>query len=409
MSLEELLVKIAYILMHEYGFVRVEVRNLKSEIWLSHLERTEANLIRLHIDSGFKFDRVEARTAQITKAIQAVFKQDLSFVELMLDENEVGHLKTDRGLSFHVSLERMPEPLLELFPKLNQTYQESSVTLSEMQKYIEPKKASTKPLTLMDRIKLLPKTTTLIIALLSLITLIINGTSLLGYDLYATSIFFGAYYKTFILASHEYWRLLTYGLIHIDFFHLMMNSLALSNLGQFVERLYGPKKLIMTLLAGILMGALFVFVAQGNVLLVGISAGLYAILGLMVMYLFESGLIAQPAIQGQLWRTLMINILINFVPNVSVLGHVGGFVAGVLLGLVFSKTDRFKSLKIHGLASLILLSVALIAVGLVDPKQTPLYPDTDLWVIEMAEDFNLKDYAKARYDDLYRYYQEVNR
>jgi hypothetical protein len=156
------------------------------------------------------------------------------------------------------------------------------------------------------------------------------------------------------------------------------------------------------------MGALFVFVGQGNVLLVGISAGLYAILGLMVMYLFESGLISQPAIQSQLWRTLLINILINFVPNVSILGHVGGFVAGLLLGLVFSKTQKFESLKIHGLASLLLLSVSLLVLGNLEPKQNPLYPDTDVWVIEMAEDFKLEFYAQARYDDLNRYYQEVN-
>lgn len=406
---EELLIKIAFILIQDYGFVRVDVRNLKGEIWLSHLERTNVNLMRLHIDSGFKFDRIEARTAQITKAIQAVFKQELSFAELVLDENETGYLNIDLGLQFHVSVSKMPEELTTIFPKLSSVYEASDMSLSEMQKVIEPKKVSAKPLSLIDRFKLLPRATTLIISVLSFITLMINGVSLLGYDLYATSIFFGAYYKTFILASHEYWRLLSYGWIHIDFFHLMMNSLALSNLGQFVERLYGPKKLLITLMSGIVMGALFVFVAQGNVLLVGISGGLYAILGLMVMYLIESGLISQPAIQGQLWRTLMINVLINFVPNVSVIGHVGGFVAGILLGLIYAKTKRFEALKIHGVVAMGLLMLSLLGIGWMDSKRLPLYPETDLWVIEMADDFNLSFYAQARYEDLEIYYQEVNR
>ena len=53
-----------------------------------------------------------------------------------------------------------------------------------------------------------------------------------------TAIFLGAYYKPFIIAG-EFWRFLTAGFVHIDLWHILMNMLALRNLGMFMEKITG--------------------------------------------------------------------------------------------------------------------------------------------------------------------------
>jgi rhomboid protease GluP len=65
---------------------------------------------------------------------------------------------------------------------------------------------------------------------------------ILGYvysDIYAASILLGAYYKTFVASGFEVWRFLTVGFVHISIFHLLINTMALMNLGTITEKIYG--------------------------------------------------------------------------------------------------------------------------------------------------------------------------
>lgn len=408
MTKEQILFQMANHLIRKYGYTRVDVRNLTNELWLSHTTRKEYNLVRLSIDTGFDLKHVEERTQQILSAIQSVFQSELNFLDCAIDDY-CAVSKDDKTTLIHFSLEGDCPELMDAFPTLKEAFKdlEEEAFKRLKKKLTQPIKAQ-KPMTFFDFIKQIPIATKTVLAIMIALSLIINGLALAGYDLYVAAIFFGAYYKTFILAHGEVWRLLSYGFIHTDLLHLAMNSLALVNLGNFMERIYGWKKFSLTLLVGILMGGLFVFVAQGNTMVVGISAGLYAILGVMMVYLVETGLIRQRQIQAQLWRLVMINLLINFIPGVSYVGHLGGFVAGILMGIGLSKNEKLKGLAKHALIALVLLIIAVFGLSIQNTKKTPLYPKTDLWLIEMAQDFGLSWYASSLEDSLVRYYPEVD-
>lgn len=89
------------------------------------------------------------------------------------------------------------------------------------------------------------------------------------------------------------WQWLTYGLIHGGVWHFFMNALALWWLGGIVEQSYGRKVYWQTLLAGTLVGALTWWLTgtgglRDNTVLVGISAGVYALMVVALMDRLES-------------------------------------------------------------------------------------------------------------------------
>ncbi len=398
----------ASILINDYGYQRVEVSHLQDEVWLSHQNQKDYNLIRLYL--GDKPRLKAEHTNQILDAIKSVFHQKLNFLELEFTEDASGVIESDYGLVIQVSALNLPEAFTKQFPKCAYIFKDmDDKSYDKATSILNRRQNAQTPQNFFGFVKNLPKGTLYTSIALIIISLAINAVALIfDYDIYAAAIFFGAYYKIFISAHFEIFRFLTYGFIHTDIFHLLMNVYALINLGNFMERIYGVKKFLITLIAGIIMGSLFVFISQGNVLLVGISAGLYAILGVLGVYLYETGLIKQAQIQAQLWRMVMINIFINFIPQVSVIGHVGGLIAGLFLGFAFSKSAKISHLKLHSMIALALLyiSCAVLSFQYNDAKE--IYAKTDTFVLEIANDFNLSWYAEDLSDSLLKYYLEVS-
>ncbi len=78
------------------------------------------------------------------------------------------------------------------------------------------------------------------------------------------------------------WQVLTYGFLHGDFFHLLLNMLGLWMFGSDLERLWGPKRYVHYLLASVLAAAAVqmlwtAFVGSNNPT-VGASGGIFGLL-----------------------------------------------------------------------------------------------------------------------------------
>lgn len=404
------LFKVAQVLIEKYGYTLIDVRAIKEEIWLNHPDKPDYGLIRLSLYNGFDLQSIKERTLKIKQAILQILPNVAKFWDVEIDDE--GFLQEDESERIHlvISPDESKSSLFEVFPEIKQAFKQSDnpeKELEELKKRIQVTHTPKKPLTLLEQFKTLPRMTVSVLAVCILITLLINGLSFIGYDIYAVSILLGAYYKTFILANGEVWRFITSGFVHIDIFHLAMNGIALMNLGSFVERLYGSKRLLLILLNGIFFGSFFVFVGQGNVLLVGLSGGLYALLGVMLVYLFETGLINQPMIRSQVLRMVFMNILINFLPNISILGHLGGLISGVLIGIMFTKKVSWLPLRKHAMIALSLVGIFLVFYGFTSPKHEPLYMGTDKIVVETAREWGFASYANQLSTSLDEYYIEV--
>lgn len=218
-------------------------------------------------------------------------------------------------------------------------------------------------------------------------------------------ILFGGFYKPFILAG-EFWRLFTVGFVHIEFWHLAMNMMALYSLGRMFETVLGTKKYLIILFTSIIGESLFIMASPQNTFVVGLSGGLYGLMAAYVTLIIRSGGWRIPPVRAGLINMILINALLNFLPEISVYGHLGGFVTGFLVyGMMTSKKEE-KSRKIHYRFALGALFVAVLFMGYQN-RQIPLsqrYLRIDIDVLQVEKNGFLSSYADTlanRLDNVY--------
>lgn len=132
----------------------------------------------------------------------------------------------------------------------------------------------------------------------------------------------------------EYWRLLAAGFIHIQIWHILLNMYSLYNLGSLEPR-FGHVTFGLILIGSILTGNLLAaYLGDENTITIGISGGLYGLFAAYMVLLFKAGLLQNQSIMYSVLRTLILNLAVNFMPNVSRMGHAGGFIAGFAIAML---------------------------------------------------------------------------
>jgi rhomboid protease GluP len=139
-----------------------------------------------------------------------------------------------------------------------------------------------------------------------------------------------------LVRQGEVWRLLTAMFLHAGALHLLVNLLALFQLGRLYELMFGtPRFLFIYFATGLIasIASAWVNVAPS----VGASGAIFGILGAFIFSIrrsprFRNNPIARNiAAQGVFW--IIANLVITWtVPQIDKAGHVGGLVAGLLLG-----------------------------------------------------------------------------
>ena len=208
------------------------------------------------------------------------------------------------------------------------------------------------------------------------------------------AILIGAFYKPFVLAG-EFWRLLTAGFVHVHLWHLAMNMMALLSLGKIFEPLLGIKRYLMILIPSIVVGSLFVLTSPENSFVVGLSGGIYGLLAAYVTLILRTGGWKMPPVRAALINMLFINLLLNFLPNISVHAHLGGFVTGLMMyGIITTDNAEVHKRVNYGVALVGLIGVLCFISW--QNRTIPTrsrYLGTDLNVLQILNDGPLHKYS----------------
>jgi len=135
----------------------------------------------------------------------------------------------------------------------------------------------------------------------------------------------------FVTADGEWYRVFTAMFLHGSVPHFLMNMLALYFLGTAMERGIGPiRYLALYLVAGIGGDVAIVFLGEPYVLTIGASGALYGVMAALFYITLAKKNWFVPAAVRSIRRMIAINFVITFLfPNISILGHVAGFLAGL--------------------------------------------------------------------------------
>jgi len=161
----------------------------------------------------------------------------------------------------------------------------------------------------------------------------------------------------------ELWRLFTATLMHANFTHFWMNSLALVHFSKIIEQSVQRPLVPLVFLLTAPVGSIFSVLLYPNSTSVGASGGLMGLLGFItVAAYFDRNRYPQKYLRQMIEAIVSIGLFglfgFAFIDNA---GHFGGLVGGLLLGWLFfrRKDQSIKNLINYGGAA------ALVVLGLI--------------------------------------------
>jgi len=176
----------------------------------------------------------------------------------------------------------------------------------------------------------------------------------------------GEYFGMPGVAHGEYWRLVTGAFLHLPtvgggVIHIGFNMYLLWILGQMLEPALGPVRFGALYLTSLLAGSFGALLVNPNVPTVGASGAVFGLMGAAFVELRARGIDPFRAGIGGL---IVFNLILSFAfSNISVAGHIGGLVGGVLATLALRAGDRMRSRAV-GLVGCAALSVFAVVAGI---------------------------------------------
>jgi membrane associated rhomboid family serine protease len=148
----------------------------------------------------------------------------------------------------------------------------------------------------------------------------------------------GALFGPYVGQLNEYWRLVTSGFLHASFFHVAFNMVFIWFIGRSLEPAIGTARFVVAYAASLLCGSFGVLLLEPNSVAVGASGAAFGLMGALIVEARSRGI--------DLWSTGLIQIaLLNFAftfigANIAIGAHLGGFVGGILVGVIYDQCDR---------------------------------------------------------------------
>lgn len=161
------------------------------------------------------------------------------------------------------------------------------------------------------------------------------------------------------------WRYLSYAYVHGGFLHILLNVWVLWDIGRLYERRRHWGNLLAAFVLGTAMGAYLTLIVQHGQPpgIIGASGGILGIAGALLADVMRSPAQADRAMTRSLLQWLGIIVIFSVtIPNVSLWGHIGGLLGGMLWGFMRQGLPSTVSIdRLAGYVSLLLLCYALLS------------------------------------------------
>jgi rhomboid protease GluP len=138
----------------------------------------------------------------------------------------------------------------------------------------------------------------------------------------------------------QYWRIATYSFLHFNSVHLLVNALLLFWIAGILEKRMGIALTGAIYLCSVLSSAFVILLVHSwypkSGATVGASGGMFGLVGATLALSYRhAGFVGQASrLRTWLWLVLLIGLAISFLPEISMAGHLGGLIGGLLLASV---------------------------------------------------------------------------
>ncbi|MCH7323637.1 rhomboid family intramembrane serine protease [Solibacillus sp. MA9] len=139
-----------------------------------------------------------------------------------------------------------------------------------------------------------------------------------------------------LIAQGEWWRIITSMFLHVGFTHVLFNMFSLFLFGPELEKIAGKMRfLTIYFLAGIFGNAATFLTQEPTYASVGASGALYGIFGAFAALVYYTRHLF-PQLKQIILPLIVISVIMTFLmPNINIAAHLGGLIAGFILGIVY--------------------------------------------------------------------------
>jgi rhomboid protease GluP len=175
----------------------------------------------------------------------------------------------------------------------------------------------------------------------------------------------------------QWWRLGSAIFLHFGAMHLLLNSIALWDVGKLTERMFGPWRLLGIYLIAGLFGNILSLDIQGNEAVSGGASGaIFGLYGALLIFLWrERDFIDRREFKwlfGGAVGFSILTITLGFVmPGIDNAAHIGGFIAGIVASIIFARPINARAMPMRfsiGAAVVVLLASTALLANLPAPK-----------------------------------------
>lgn len=189
-----------------------------------------------------------------------------------------------------------------------------------------------------------------------------------------TLIHFGAKVN-FMIVDGQWFRLITPMFLHVDFFHLLFNSMALASFGTETEMIFGKAKFLIIYFVSGLCGSVGSLIFSQSVS-AGASGAIFGLIGANIYLLTLNKEMYKRVFGNSILFLLAINLIYGITnPLIDDSAHIAGFIGGFLVtwsvGYLKQKVFTWKNHLAR--VTLILLLVGGIGYGYISNIGTENY------------------------------------
>ncbi len=162
--------------------------------------------------------------------------------------------------------------------------------------------------------------------------------------------------------GHDYWRLITAGFLHSGLLHIGFNMYILYWLGTMLEPSLGHARFLALYFASLLAGSFGALLLSPNSVTVGASGAVFGLMGAAFVMQRARGI---DPMQSGIGPVILFNLAISFIiPNISIGGHLGGLVGGVLAALAMEQLGRTRRGLVLQIAACVVVGLVAAAAGI---------------------------------------------
>jgi rhomboid protease GluP len=156
-------------------------------------------------------------------------------------------------------------------------------------------------------------------------------------------------FNSYAVDKGAIWLFVTSNFLQISFLHFLLNITVLYQLGRVIETFYSSKKLLVAYVVGGIVSGLFTYLFfDDSTVSLGASGSIYALFGILFGATFKNQRYGQglPIDRNQLMPTVFLGIILSFLPFINWAAHLGGFIAGGVMGYFFNTSIGRSSARI---------------------------------------------------------------